>query len=330
MAITETKTKYGQVHGVQKDGYTVFRGVPYAKPPVGEKRFCPPEEPACWEGVYKADHFGCVCPQTEHEPDSFYGKEFYLDPEFGMNQSEDCLYLNIWTPANAADEKLPVAFWIHGGAFMHGFSHESEFDGVAYCERGVILVTINYRLGAFGFLAHPWLSEESGVGRSGNYAILDQIAALKWVKENIAAFGGDPENITVFGQSAGCMSVQTLVSSPLTENWISKAIFQSAGGYDTGLNRDMPLSEAETIGQEFVELSGAKSLEELRTIPAEKIVELQEEFGRVNPSRMLSFVPNIDNHLLTCGYNEAVTEGKSRTSHTCSDQPQTTSACSRR
>lgn len=115
------------------------------------KRFCPPEEPACWEGVYKADHFGCVCPQTEHEPDSFYGKEFYLDPEFGMNQSEDCLYLNIWTPANAADEKLPVAFWIHGGAFMHGFSHESEFDGVAYCERGVILVTINYRLGAFGF-----------------------------------------------------------------------------------------------------------------------------------------------------------------------------------
>ena len=256
MAITETKTKYGQVHGVQKDGYTVFRGVPYAKPPVGEKRFCPPEEPACWEGVYKADHFGCVCPQTEHEPDSFYGKEFYLDPEFGMKQSEDCLYLNIWTPANT------------------------------------------------------WLSEESGVGRSGNYAILDQIAALKWVKENIAAFGGDPENITVFGQSAGCMSVQTLVSSPLTENWISKAIFQSAGGYDTGLNRDMPLSEAETIGQEFIELSGAKSLEELRAIPAEKIVELQEEFGRVNPSRMLSFVPNIDNHLLTCGYNDAVTEGK--------------------
>ena len=183
MAITETKTKYGQVHGVQKDGYTVFRGVPYAKPPVGEKRFCPPEEPACWEGVYKADHFGCVCPQTEHEPDSFYGKEFYLDPEFGMKQSEDCLYLNIWTPANTVDEKLPVAFWIHGGAFMHGFSHESEFDGAAYCERGVILVAINYRLGAFGFLAHPWLSEESGAGRSGNYAILDQIAALKWVKE---------------------------------------------------------------------------------------------------------------------------------------------------
>ena len=310
MAITETKTKYGQVHGVQKDGYTVFRGVPYAKPPVGEKRFCPPEEPECWEGVYEADHFGCVCPQTEHEPDSFYGKEFYLDPEFGMKQSEDCLYLNIWTPANTVDEKLPVAFWIHGGAFMHGFSHESEFDGAAYCERGVILVTINYRLGAFGFLAHPWLSEESGVGRSGNYAILDQIAALKWVKENIAAFGGDPENITVFGQSAGCMSVQTLISSPLTENWISKAIFQSAGGYDTGLNRDMPLSEAETIGQEFVELSGAKSLEELRAIPAEKIVELQEEFGRVNPSRMLSFVPNIDDYLLTCGYNEAVTERK--------------------
>lgn len=274
------------------------------------KTVLPPEEPECWEGVYEADHFGCVCPQTEHEPDSFYGKEFYLDPEFGMKQSEDCLYLNIWTPANTVDEKLPVAFWIHGGAFMHGFSHESEFDGAAYCERGVILVTINYRLGAFGFLAHPWLSEESGVGRSGNYAILDQIAALKWVKENIAAFGGDPENITVFGQSAGCMSVQTLISSPLTENWISKAIFQSAGGYDTGLNRDMLLSEAEMIGQEFVELSGAKSLEELRAIPAEKIVELQEEFDRVNPSRMLSFVPNIDNHLLTCGYNDAVTEGK--------------------
>lgn len=166
MAITETKTKYGQIHGTPKEGYTVFSGVPYAKPPVGEKRFCPPEEPECWEGVYEADHFGYVCPQTEHEQDSFYGKEFYLDPEFGMNQSEDCLYLNIWTPADTADEKLPVAFWIHGGAFLHGFSHESEFDGAAYCERGVILVTINYRLGALdswhtrGFLRRA-VSEEA-------------------------------------------------------------------------------------------------------------------------------------------------------------------------
>lgn len=171
-------------------------------------------------------------------------KSFISTLEFGMKQSEDCLYLNIWTPANTVDEKLPVAFWIHGGAFMHGFSHESEFDGSAYCERGVILVTINYRLGAFGFLAHPWLSEESGVGRSGNYAILDQIAALKWGKRKYRSIRRRTRKISPYSASPrDAWSVQTLVSSPLTENWISKAIFQSAGGYDTGLNRDMPLSE---------------------------------------------------------------------------------------
>ena len=309
--IRQTKTENGLVRGIEAADprITAFRGVPFAAPPTGKNRWRAPQPCENWEGVKDCARFAPISVQdTPGIGDSLYNREWHVDQDVPMD--EDCLYLNIWTPANTVDEKLPVAFWIHGGAFMHGFSHESEFDGAAYCERGVILVTINYRLGAFGFLAHPWLSEESGVGRSGNYAILDQIAALKWVKENIAAFGGDSENITVFGQSAGCMSVQTLVSSPLTENWISKAIFQSAGGYDTGLNRDMLLSEAETIGQEFVELSGAKSLEELRAIPAEQIVELQEEFGRVNPSRMLSFVPNIDDYLLTCGYNEAVTERK--------------------
>lgn len=176
-----------------------------------------PREPLPWEGVYHADTWPCRSMQGAGTG-GFYDKEFYDEPEYMTPLSEDSLYLNIWTPAKQAGEKLPVAFWIHGGAFMGGFGHEKEFDGAAYCKRGVILVTINYRLGPIGFLAHPWLSQENekngGPAVSGNYGILDQIAALKWVRENIDVFGGDPDNITVFGQSAGCMSVQTLVSSP--------------------------------------------------------------------------------------------------------------------
>jgi carboxylesterase type B len=166
--------------------------------------------------------------QSELPPEiQFYSKEFYSNPEFMPECSEDGLYLNIWTPAKDSSEKLPVAIWIHGGGFLGGFGSEMEFGGEAFCNQNVILVTINYRLNLFGFLAHEWLCEENDKGVSGNYGILDQIMALQWVNENIEGFGGDPENITIFGQSAGAISVLTLISSQLTGNMIKKAIRQS-------------------------------------------------------------------------------------------------------
>lgn len=301
MAIVEAKTKYGAVRGHAKEGYTVFGGIPYAKPPVGKGRFRAPQEPDGWEGIYEAEHFGNVAMQAALDPASFYGKEFYQYPEYMPTGSEDCLYLNVWTPAAQAGEKLPVAFWIHGGAFLQGYSHEIEFDGEAYCRRGVILVSINYRLGVFGFLAHPWLEEEQsrqgGRRISGNYALLDQIAALRWVRENIAAFGGDPENITVFGQSAGCMSVQSLVSTPLTGDWIRKAIFQSASGYKSMMGT-AAMEDAKRVGEEFVQLTGAADLEELRAIPAQELLELQKAFLESRQGVRRCFSPVIDHYVL--------------------------------
>ncbi len=167
--------------------------------------------------------------QAAHQEGEFYQKEFF--DEGDAPYSEDCLFLNVWTPApGKKNKKLPVAMWIHGGAYTGGWGFEKEMDGEAWAERDVILVTINYRLGIFGFLSHPELSAESPHGVSGNYGILDQIAALTWIKNNIAQFGGDPENIMIFGQSAGAMSVQTLVTSPLAIPMISKAVIMSGGG----------------------------------------------------------------------------------------------------
>ena len=225
--------------------------------------------------------------------------------------SEDSLYLNIWTPAAEPGEKLPVAFWIHGGAFLGGCGSELEFDGEAWCQRGVILVTINYRVNAFGFLAHPWLSAENERGISGNYGILDQIAALQWVHDNIAAFGGDPSRITIFGQSAGSMSVQTLVSTELTGNMIHGAILQSAGGYDSGLNRDRTQAEAEEIGQTFVEACDVQSLAELRALPTDKLLTaagalIAAAFQSGGGVPALPFTPVIDGYLLKDGYNAII------------------------
>ena len=212
----------GSIEGLVREGFLLFKGIPYAQPPVGALRFSPPQQMEPWNGVYKATEFGPICPQDSHEPGSFYHKEFYSGEAPRMD--EDCLYLNILTPKQWR-EPLPVAIWFHGGAYLNGHGAEMEFDGEAYAKRGVILVTVNYRLGFFGFFAHPKLKH------SGNYGILDQIAAIDWVRENIGAFGGDTDNITVFVQSAGGGSVQTLVRSALTEGKVHKAIIQSAGGY---------------------------------------------------------------------------------------------------
>ncbi len=303
-------TNYGALQGIDQAGYTVFYGIPYAQPPVGQLRWRPPQKPLPWQGIRSAEHFPNRSMQETDRVDPFGDKEFYDQPAYATPASEDSLYLNIWTPAKAPWEKLPVAFWIHGGAFMGGYGHEKEFDGAAYCRRGVILVTVNYRLGPIGFLAHPWLSQEDkelgGLGISGNYGILDQIAALQWVRENIAVFGGDPDNITVMGQSAGGMSVQTLVSSPLTKGLFSKAILQSC----IGLSYDHTLSEAEQDGLEFSNNAGVHSLEEMRALSFEQIMAAAGPvIAKGFPTMRLPYTPVIDSHLLTDGYDANVRKG---------------------
>lgn len=305
--MSQVTTQYGIVEGVDLGAYRVFWGIPYAKPPVGQLRWRPPQPPEPWEGVYHAGHMPHRSMQETDRPMEFYDREFYDEPAYQTPVSEDSLYLNIWTPRDSQGKQLPVALWIHGGAFMGGFGHEKEFDGAGYCRRGVILVTINYRLGVMGFLAHPWLSRESEDGVSGNYGILDQIAALQWVRDNIAALGGDPDRITVFGQSAGCMSVQTLISSPLTRGMISGAILQSG----VGLSHDHPLAKAEQEGEELARNAGVNSLEELRRLPFEALMAAAGPIlMRGFASMELMFTPVIDGLVLTEGYNSCLDQGR--------------------
>ncbi|MBR0451814.1 MAG: carboxylesterase family protein [Oscillospiraceae bacterium] len=303
MAITLAKTKAGMVSGVEIPGkdITVFKGVPFAAPPVGELRWKEPQPVQPWEGVRKADSFTPAAWQAMHREGSFYDVEWGNEP---FDVSEDCLYLNIWTPAKSEDEKLPVAVWIYGGGFMSGFAHEREFDGEAFAGKDVVYVSINYRLHVFGYLAHAGLDEEAG--RSGNYGLLDQIAALKWVHDNISAFGGDPENVMVFGQSAGAGSTIALFCSPLMKGMMQKAVIHS------GLGGFMDKDFAYEIGRQFVEHCGYKSPTEMRDIPAEDLMEFYKsfkpQFGRDARAR-LAFGPYIDGYALTEPYDELVKEG---------------------
>ena len=302
-------TKYGLLQGVELEDCYEYRRVPYAKPPVGELRWKAPQKPDTWEGIYQAAEYAPKCMQEGGggEP---YDKDFNSDDSFRRVMSEDCLYLNIWVPKDA-DGTCPVAMWIHGGAFMGGYATESEFDGAAYARKGIIVASVEYRLNILGFFAHPWLTEESEKHISGNYGILDPIAALDWLYENIRAFGGDPENITVFGQSAGAMSVQTLVSSRLTAGKIKKAIMQSGGSYGTGLHRDIPLQEQERYGTMFTDMLHVKSLEELRAIPAEELeAKIGPWFEQVMPiTKGLFLTPTLDGVVLEDGYYAAIEKG---------------------
>lgn len=286
MALLTANTKYGILRGVpgRNPDNTVFKGVPYAKPPVGELRFAPPQECDPWKGEWICDRYQASAIQKlRHHPDV---KEL----------SEDCLYLNIWTPANGPDEKLPVLFWIHGGGFIAGTGNTDEFDGEALNGQGVILITINYRLGALGYLALPEL--ETLHGNTGNNGLLDQIAALKWVYENISTFGGDPENITVFGFSAGGMSVRMLACSPLTKGMISKIIVQSGGGI-TDSDYYRPLEEKmeicvramKNLGWTLHDLMEKDACEVSETLQAETLKEMESWEKSV-------FQPNTDNNIL--------------------------------
>ncbi len=205
----------GPVRGKAEGSVRVFLGIPYAAPPVASLRWKAPQEVASWTQVRKSDEFGPSCPQLNQQSDGRY--------------SEDCLYLNVWTPAKGPGEKLPVMVWIHGGGFNFGSSSQPEYDSRNLAGKGVVVVTLNYRLGPLGFLVHPLLSRESPEGTSGNYALLDQIVALKWVQRNIAAFGGNPDRVTIFGQSAGSRSVSLLMISPLSAGLFHGAIAQSGG-----------------------------------------------------------------------------------------------------
>ncbi len=199
-----------------------YKGIPFAAPPVGKLRWRPPQPPASWQDLRECTQFSPICPQAPYPAGSVYA----MAPQ---PQSEDCLYLNVWTGAEGAAEKRPVMVWIHGGALTRGAASIPVYDGEALARKGVVLVTINYRLGPFGYLAHPALSSESEQGSSGNYGVLDQIAALRWVQRNIAALGGDPDRVTIFGESAGSWSVCSLVATPLAKGLFQRAIGESGG-----------------------------------------------------------------------------------------------------
>ena len=211
-------TGQGDVSGVAEGRLHVFRGIPYAAAPVGELRWKPPQPAEGWNGVREVSAFGPACIQPPVPAASLYN-----DPP--ASSSEDCLNLNIWAPGDAED--APVIVWIHGGSLRIGANSLKMYDGTHYAQRGVVFVSLNYRLGPLGWLAHEDLSEESEDGVSGNYGLLDQIAALKWVRENIAAFGGDPSNVTIMGESAGALSATYLMASPQARGLFDKAIIQS-------------------------------------------------------------------------------------------------------
>lgn len=303
-------TRYGRLAGRETDEAYVYMKVPYAQPPVGELRFRAPEKPEAWDGVRDATQFPPASAQFPRKSGSFYEKEFSPDPAKRPVLSEDSLYLNIWTPKDAK-APCPVAVWIHGGAFAGGYPAEMQFDGDAYAKRGVILVTVAYRLGIFGFFCHEELSARDG--HSGNYGLLDQIAALSWVRENIAAFGGDPENITLFGQSAGSMSVRALSSSPLTKGWFRRAILQSGTGYGSPMKTTWDMRQMETLWSEALQKQ-ALSFAQLMEMDTQQLLEVQRAFGAHVMEKYhipLAIGPVVDGFVLPMSEDEAADQGLS-------------------
>jgi para-nitrobenzyl esterase len=255
----------GGVRGETQDGVNVYRGLPYARPPVGRLRWRPPAELAPWRGIRDATQFGPACVQPGGRPGSIYFEQLPA-------MSEDCLTLNIWAPANARN--APVFVWIHGGSLVSGSGRQTMYDGAAMARRGIIVVSINYRLGILGFLAHPGLSADSREGVSGNYGLMDQIASLRWINRNIAAFGGDPANVTIAGESAGGLSVMYLMAAPQARGLFAKAIMQSAYMVVAPELRSKRYDRfsAEEIGAWLQGQLGAPDLASLRATSAETLV----------------------------------------------------------
>jgi para-nitrobenzyl esterase len=256
------KVDCGVLQGIFEDGLTVYKGVPFAAPPVGDLRWRAPQPAAKWDGVLQADKFA---------PGPIQGQNF----PFG--KSEDCLYLNIWTPVKSTKDRIPVLVWIHGGGFGAGSASEQLFYGDKLARKGVVLVCIAYRVGQLGFLAHPDLSSESPDHVSGNYGLLDMIAGLQWIRKNIAAFGGDPDKVTIFGESAGGIAVSMLCASPLARGLFHGAISESGGSFGPPRPTTFPgenmkrLRDAELAGEEFARSAGVSSISELRKLEADKL-----------------------------------------------------------
>lgn len=284
-------------------GLTVFKGVPYAAPPVGNLRFRAPQPPVPWTGTYKAEHFSKLCPQAGEE----------------STMSEDCLYANIWTGAKSASERRPVFVWIYGGGFSMGSGSDPTFDGESLAAKGIVVVTFNYRIGVLGFLATPELSRESGHDASGNFGLLDDVALLQWVQQNIATFGGDPAHVTIGGQSAGAGSVGFMAMSPLAHGLFEQGIEESHARYshDTELRylsvSYRTLKKAETDGEAFAASRGAHSLKELRAMPWQQLLlprdasDQSVETG--SDAKPPLFRPVVDGWVLPADYSETYARG---------------------
>ena len=292
----------GLVQGVPARDPTiiVFKGIPYAAPPVGNLRWRPPQAAPHWSGVREADRFGPICPQPQDRS--------------GQPMSEDCLSLNVWTPASSADARLPVMVWIHGGGFFAGSGSERVIDGTGLARKGVIVVTLNYRLGVLGFLATPQLSGESPHHSSGDDGLLDEIAALKWVRRNIAAFGGDPDNVTIFGHSAGAGSVNFLSISPLAQGLFRRGLAESQVRWPQDLELRYlssswrSLATAEKEGEEYLDRLGVHSLKNLRALPWQRLLQRTNEpdldVYTGSTAKPPIFRPDIDGWVLPRDYSQ--------------------------
>ena len=323
----------GQVQGVSTDikGVTVYRGIPFAAPPIGQNRWKAPQPVIPWEGVKICDTFGHPPFQGAHYPGGYTTEWGYGDE---APYSEDCLYLNVWTKKpGKTDAKLPVAIWIFGGGMREGWGSEPEFDGQEWANKDVVLVSFNYRVGPFGFFAHPLLSAEDPEHATGNWGTLDQIEAMKWVKKNIAQFGGDPDNVMIFGQSAGSRSVKFLCASPLTKGLFNKAVIMSgsglvkpvqqnaapaAGGQSRpamGFGMGMPqqsmmtLADAEASTKEVMDWANLKTLSQMRNAATETIYSLGTIYTNVTGKRSCltasPISPYIDGYVLKESFDDA-------------------------
>ena len=294
----------GAIRGTAEGDLHIYLGIPYAAPPRGKLRFQPPQAVASWAGVRDGRDFGPACPQPKQKS--------------GGRYSEDCLYLNVWTPAQSPDKKLPVMVWIHGGAFNFGASSQPEYDGKNLAKKGVVVVTIHYRLGPLGFLVHPLLSRESTQGVSGNYGLQDQIAALQWVQKNIAAFGGNPDRVTIFGQSAGSRSVNLLMLSPLSAGLFHRAIAQSGGPIigseylNPNFNGDM--ANVSKMGEKLATRLGCDKAADvpaaLRAKSAQEIIAAADCNTRLFDDEALFFAPVFDGWVLPQNPLTAFEEGR--------------------
>ena len=296
--MAQVRTGAGPVEGLPAgdDGVRAYLGIPYAAPPVGALRWQAPRPVTPWQGVRKATAFGARCVQGR----------IFNDMVFRDEPSEDCLHLNVWTPAMPGLSGLPVMVWMHGGGFQAGSGSEPRQDGGRLARKGVVAVTLNYRLGVFGFLAHPELTKASGHAASGNYGLMDQIAALKWVENNIAAFGGDPHNVTIFGESAGSFAVSGLMASPLAKGLFRRAIGESGAFFnvDGGVLAPRALADSERLGMAFGEAIGAASLAALREKPAQELLDA------VMRGDGFRFSPTIDGYVVPRAVPAIYAEGK--------------------